>query len=94
LEERKNIQNIRFQIEQKFYDELQAKKKGEQRKVEERKKERVFLERVENACFVHDILDSRFCDEVKTVGPKGCLTLDNGTELCASVPYGLAHEEI
>lgn len=67
LQEKKNMSNIRFQIQQQFYEDLSLKKQRERDTVVERKKQKIFEERIENAYFVSDVLDSRFCDDTKKV---------------------------
>ena len=87
LKERKKIENIRFRIEQKFYEDLKKKKKKETMNVIEKRKEKKFEERIENVKFVSDVLDTQFCDEIKRVGQ---LTKDFELELGASAQNGLA----
>ena len=67
LAERKEIDNIKFEIEQKFYEELREKKFGEAEKIKIKRFESRFDERMDKALFMEDVLDSEFCDELKTV---------------------------
>jgi hypothetical protein len=67
LEEKKNIDNIRFKIEQKFYEELKVKKIKESAKVIKKRKSKKFEERIENVTFVSDVLDNQLCDDIKKV---------------------------
>jgi hypothetical protein len=67
LQEKKNIENIRFKIEQKFYEDLKVKKARESLQVVQKRNSKKFEERIENVKFVEDVLDTTFCDDIKKV---------------------------
>lgn len=67
LEERKNLENIKFEIEQKFCQELESKKEKENKKADNLRKHRNFFERLENSEFMEDVIDSQFCEEFRRV---------------------------